>query len=622
MNKIKHGISLLNQVKNVFFTHSWNYFKRGYQVGALKSYVFHYFRHAFNFTRHFGNRLINDLGQPNLDHPSMKRLRFLTKGIHQLLPTNSFYSYSILIAVTETSLSLFKQTLESAIQQTAPLSEILISCPPSLSLEIKNYLDEQKHLHASIQVFDLPYESELEMLNALSHKAQYHWITCLGATDWIRPDFLFRCEQLLRMQSNNSSYCLFAKEIPIHETGLVIATKETVIDREQLFPYQFQNTMGRCCLIQRLDFIEAGGLKFNPKEEGFWELGWRLYHLGVQFHYLPFPLSMRNFIKKEHHKNTRQLFESLNNHCNQLNLDWTWQAGETLGSYRAIPSLDTIPSIQVIIPFKDQKKLTLKAVEKALAQEGVSVFVTAVDNNSQDLSIGQAIEAMGGEVLKVKEPFNYSRLNNLAVEKTTTAKHCDLILFLNNDVDLEPDALLEMCRWIHQPGIGLVGCQLFYPDGTLQHGGVDLILNRPFNQMMWSHSERAKKTSKRTFTRSIRICHAVTAACALMKKQIFKEIGGFDETWYPIAYSDTNLAVKLQAQGLRCLYTPYAKGIHHESVSREHENIEDVEHSSWLQDHYLDSHGLKFSNYLSSQQIPLTDFIESKYLSCSKGSKT
>jgi GT2 family glycosyltransferase len=80
----------------------------------------------------------------------------------------------------------------------------------------------------------------------------------------------------------------------------------------------------------------------------------------------------------------------------------------------------------------------------------------------------------------------------------------------------------------------------------------------------------------------LHIVDAVTAACALVKRSLFIEVGGFDELCYPIAYSDTNLAVKIANKGFKNFYTPYARGVHHESVSRKLESLEDVESSRWL----------------------------------------
>jgi len=137
-----------------------------------------------------------------------------------------------------------------------------------------------------------------------------------------------------------------------------------------------------------------------------------------------------------------------------------------------------------------------------------------------------------------------------------------------------------MTRWIDQPHIGMVGCRLNFPDGRLQHGGVTLD-HKGDEGMHWNHVERLLDFDKMNITKKLGVFPAVTAACALIKKKDFLGVSGFDETWYPIGYSDTNLAVKLGNIGLKCFYTPYAVGVHHESVSRK-DSFEDYENSWWL----------------------------------------
>jgi GT2 family glycosyltransferase len=145
---------------------------------------------------------------------------------------------------------------------------------------------------------------------------------------------------------------------------------------------------------------------------------------------------------------------------------------------------------------------------------------------------------------------------------------------------LESDALAEMLRWVDQPGIGMVGCRLNYPNGRLQHGGVRLV-SRDTRGLQWEHIEKHRTFDELNETKSLHICDAVTAACAMMKRKLFLDVEGFDEIWYPIGYSDTNMATKIKARGLKCFYTPYAVGVHHESVSRK-SSIEDFESSVWL----------------------------------------
>ena len=98
-----------------------------------------------------------------------------------------------------------------------------------------------------------------------------------------------------------------------------------------------------------------------------------------------------------------------------------------------------------------------------------------------------------------------------------------------------------MLRWINQPQIGIVGCRLHYPDGRLQHGGVGINFHGR-EEMRWEHIEKLRRFEEMKLTRRLGIFDAVTTACAMMKRKIFLEIGGFDEIWYPIGYSDTHFS--------------------------------------------------------------------------------
>lgn len=335
------------------------------------------------------------------------------------------------------------------------------------------------------------------------------------------------------------------------------------------------------------------GLRKECEGAQDYDLVLRLDLAGANFHHIPFYL----YAWRVHSQSTASSIQAkpyvveaakkaLQDYFKEKKLDWEVVDGYIPTSYRAIPKLTKKYAIHVIILYKDLKKLTLACVKSVLRQQGVTVKITAVDNNSEDHSIAAELNAMGCEVLSIKEPFNFSRLNNLAVQKTKIGQDCELVLFLNNDVELDEGALEEMTRWIAQPGVGIVGCRLNYPNGKLQHGGIDFNENRPSHQMQWEHTEKGLNFNHLHFGRLIRVADAVTAACALMRRELFIEIGGFDEIWYPITYSDTALTLKLQSKNLWSLYTPYAVGVHHESVSRSYANIEDYEMSRWLHEKY------------------------------------
>jgi GT2 family glycosyltransferase len=305
---------------------------------------------------------------------------------------------------------------------------------------------------------------------------------------------------------------------------------------------------------------------------------------GAQFQLVPFFLyAWRSHLRSNHlSQEARQAQNktgilALQDYCARKNLDWEIGPGYLDATYRAIPRHPSRDPIHVIIPY------TLQAVQKILDQKIENeIWITAIDNQSEDTSIADDLKALGVEVLRINEAFNFSRLNNLGVKNSQYSEKSKLLLFLNNDVLLEPNALKEMSLWMDQPKVGMVGARLHYPNGLLQHGGVNLGLDAAASRMQWQHVDYHGHPNHLGPSKIISICDAVTGACLLMKKETFLEVGGFDEVWYTIAYSDTDLAVKVQRLGLSSLYTPYAVGTHYESISRGPGVYEAPEESYWL----------------------------------------
>lgn len=556
------------------------YLYQGMRHGLGKAY----FRRSATLFLSYMNHISNAMREESINKESLQKLRQTTRGLHALLPKDSRFTYSILVPIIESvSVVFLKNALKAALDQTAPDMEVLVGFSVQPSAEIKHLLEEFKK--ESPQKFQYHYFPNPSLLNQLVDIATGNFLLLMNPCDWIRPDLLFRYEQTMRLLPDPENTVFYCNEYQINDKDHPIPFSHIRKPEHPHFPFLFSDDVRRGLLIPKALWNKVGGISSNYNDQQTFDLILRLDIAKAFFLNIPFYLYAARSSTKEYNAIADK--RALMDYAKARQLDWQITEGYLLGTYRAIPKLKKSPSIHVIVPFKDQKDLTLRAVKCALEQSEVNVKVTAVDNGSHDNTIRQELQALGVEVLVIDEPFNYSRLNNLAVKQTQIGKECELLLFLNNDVDLDREALLEMCRWIHQPSVGMVGCRLHYPDGTLQHGGVELYSHGPIHRMTWEHVERFRPFEKMQCTKKIRVTKAVTAACALVKRSVFCEIGGFDEVWYPIAYSDTNLAVKLAQKGLWCLYTPYAFGVHHESVSRKNHHIEDFENSAWLQELFL-----------------------------------
>jgi hypothetical protein len=126
--------------------------------------------------------------------------------------------------------------------------------------------------------------------------------------------------------------------------------------------------------------------------------------------------------------------------------------------------------------------------------------------------------------------------------------------------------LEEMVSHALRPEIGAVGAKLYFPDETLQHIGIILGLGGPAGHVLYKFNGNTGGY----YNRARLVCNysAVTAACMVLRKALFEEVGGFDEKNLPVSYNDVDLCLRIQAAGYRNLYTPFAQFYHHESASR------------------------------------------------------
>ena len=223
----------------------------------------------------------------------------------------------------------------------------------------------------------------------------------------------------------------------------------------------------------------------------------------------------------------------------------------------------------VIIPTRDRPDLLeacLDTVEEVAPS--IDLELVIVDNDSVDPKTLALFDRLPSRfprarVLRVPGEFNYSRMMNIACRAADSPK----ILFLNNDIANGRDGwLAEMIGWANMPWVGSVGARLLYPDGRLQHGGV--ILGPGSAAGHYERFASAHDVGAFGHLRLPRCCSAVTAACLMVRREVFDAVGGFDEDSFPVAFSDVDFCLRLRAAGYENVWTPYAELTHFEGASR------------------------------------------------------
>ena len=237
------------------------------------------------------------------------------------------------------------------------------------------------------------------------------------------------------------------------------------------------------------------------------------------------------------------------------------------GFYRVRYPVKGSPLLSVIIPNKDETDTLRGCLESLFHKIGYDNYeILIVENNSTSREIFRYYEELSGNprirILRYEKPFNYSAINNLAAEKARG----EYLLFLNNDITLiNEESIRELLSVCQREEVGIAGAKLLYPDNTIQHAGIVVGMGGIAGSMFVNlPAERSGYLHKASLLQDL---SAVTAACMMIKKDIFRKAGGFTEK-LAVAFNDVDLCLKVREMGYLVVYDPYAVFYHLESKTR------------------------------------------------------
>ena len=225
------------------------------------------------------------------------------------------------------------------------------------------------------------------------------------------------------------------------------------------------------------------------------------------------------------------------------------------------------PLVSIIIPTRDQVSAVRKCLHSVFHKTDYRTYeVIVLDNETYDSETLEFLAELRKydrvQVERIEGTFNYSRLNNRGVELSRGS----FIALLNNDVEvINDDWLSEMVSRAMQPKVAMVGARLWYPNGTIQHGGVILGAGG-----IAGHAHVGLRRGEPGYFARAHLAQnlsAVTAACALVRREVYLQLGGFDEN-LAVTFNDIDFCLRLREAGYRIVWTPHAELIHHESASR------------------------------------------------------
>jgi GT2 family glycosyltransferase len=260
---------------------------------------------------------------------------------------------------------------------------------------------------------------------------------------------------------------------------------------------------------------------------------------------------------------------ALENHLRRANPGAWVEPGRVSGTWRVRYPIPADARVSIIIPSAGKIEMLAANLRELAAKTDYPHFEVVVVDNSSGGSIEEFVSQRVRDGLPIRrvdwrwKPFNFSAICNAA------ARECDspYVLFLNDDTTvIRPDWLRALVELAARPEVGVVGAKLVFPDGSIQHAGVVLGL---FGRS--GHAFKGLDGAKRhyfDFPDVIRNVSAVTGACMMVRADVFRQAGGFDEENFPVDSNDIDLCLRIGKLGHRVLYTPYAELYHHEAASK------------------------------------------------------
>ena len=240
-----------------------------------------------------------------------------------------------------------------------------------------------------------------------------------------------------------------------------------------------------------------------------------------------------------------------------------------LGFYRVKYPVQGHPLVSIIIPNKDEKETLekcLESIKKNTLYDNYEIII--IENNSSEQQTFDYYKTLEGndriKVVTYEGDFNYSKINNYGAKFAAG----EYLLLLNNDTQVITMNWMEnMLMYAQRPDVGAVGAKLYYGDLTIQHAGIVIGLGA---HRTAGHTHY--KINHDNLGYMGRLCYAqnvsaVTGACLMVRKSLYEELGGLDES-FKVALNDVDFCLRLREQGYLNVFTPFAELYHYESASR------------------------------------------------------
>jgi GT2 family glycosyltransferase len=460
--------------------------------------------------------------------------------------------------------------IDSVMSQIYPYWELCICDDGSTDTVILNFLQSLEDGNKKIKVSFLQENKGISITTnqAIKHSSG-EYVAFLDHDDELTPDALFEVVKLLNEQPDLD--VIYSDQDKITQTGRL---KEPFF-KPSWSPEYFRAVMyiGHLLIVRREIIIQIGGLDSYFDGIQDYELMLRISektskisHISkILYHWRMLPGSIALGLEEKGKKIDYLQVEAVNRHLIRRGIN-AEAFPHPKYRHRVViqpkPRKQS-PKISIIILTKDSPVYITRCLSSIFEKTTYPNYeIIVVNNGTTDPLTFSFSKANRIKIIDFRQPFNYSRANNLGV----SVAEGEIIVLLNNDNEIiSADWLEQMLFYLDDPTISIVGPMLIYPNKRVQHAGIVLGLRGTADHIMRgfpsdSDGYAGSLSSPRTVS-------AVTGACLMMRKNDYINAGGLIE-YYGTHYQDVDLCLRFLSANLRIVYTPYAVLIHYEGATR------------------------------------------------------
>ncbi|MCM1056982.1 MAG: glycosyltransferase family 2 protein [Firmicutes bacterium] len=484
--------------------------------------------------------------------------------------------FSIVVPLYRTNENYLKELLDSVLAQTYPHWELCLADGSgqehSLEKAVKRLTDGDSRVRYQLLAENL---GIAENTNAAIKMSSGDFVALADHDDLLAPNALYECAKALYRHRN--AEVLYTDEDKVDMSGKthfepnfkpdfspdhlrsmnyichMFVVKRSLLDKVGLLRQEFDGAQDydfilRCC-------EQAGEIYHIPKI---------LYHWRCHI-----DSTASNPESKLYAFEAGRL--ALEAHYQRMGLPATVENASYLGMYHTLYHWEQTPLVSIMIPNKDHMadlKKCMDSIDERSSYRNYEYII--IENNSTEEETFRYYDEIKKRpnvtIVTYQGAFNFSRINNFGEQYAKG----EYLLLLNNDTEMiDENCIQEMLNYCMREDVGIVGARLWYEDDTIQHAGVVIGLGGVAGHTFVGAGRHDPGYQKRILC--AQNYSAVTAACLMVKHDLYREAGGLTEE-FAVAFNDIDFCLKIRALGKLIVYNPYAQLHHYESKSRGYED--------------------------------------------------